>query len=678
MEFSRVAAWCFRLMTVIVALLAAPAFAQTTHITPRLVAESSTPAPGSTIALAIDMRTESGWHGYWSNPGEAGFPPRLTWTLPAGVTTAEVRFPVPHTLTVANLMNYVFEGDHALIVPLTIPANLPKGTVLPIRLDAEWLACTDQVCVPEKGSFDLTLRTGDGARDNGARIDAWEAKLPKPLGANAVFSGSGDRLRLGIPFPANAALANPHFFPATSGLIVDAARQEFSRDGDMLILDVPVPKNASGAVAGVLSLGTGRGLTIVAKPGAVPLGGASIVSAGLGSGWMALLLALGGAILGGLILNVMPCVFPIVSLKALSLARAGGDERAAKHEAVAYAAGVILTSLALGSIILAVRAGGSQLGWAFQLQDQRIVFVLLVLATAITLNLAGFFELRGFGGGQALVDRGGTAGAFWTGILAAFVATPCTGPFMAAALGAALVLPVPAALAIFAGLGFGLALPFLLIGFVPALRRLMPRPGPWMGRFQRVLAVPMALTVVALLWLVDRQSGATGFQFALLAIGLVAAIAVATGRGQKLVLRPAMPLLLAALFAGGVALIKTDAIAASAPVLPATPFSEARLASLRAEGRPVFVYFTADWCLTCKVNEKTALESAAVRDAFAKANVAVVVADWTDGNAAITRVLNSHGTNGVPLYLYYAPGVAEPKQLPQVLTPATLTQLTAS
>lgn len=670
--------WCFRLMTLLAALLAMPALAQSTHIKPQLIAESSAPAPGSTISLAIEMRTEPGWHGYWSNPGEAGFPPRLTWTLPNGVTAGEARYPVPQTLTVADLMNYVFEDDHALIVPVTIPAGLPRGTALPLRLDAEWLACTDQVCVPEKGRFDLTLRIGDGARDNGARVDAWQAKLPKPLGATATFARTGDRLRIAIPFPATAAMQTPHFFPTNSGLLTDAATQTFSRVGDMLILSVPAPKGAATPVNGVLSLGDGRGLTIAAQPGAVPADGKPVTGRAATPEWQTILFALFGAILGGLILNIMPCVFPIVSLKALSLARAGGDERAARTEALAYAAGVILTCLALGGIILAVRAGGSQLGWAFQLQDQRIVFVLLVLATAITLNLAGFFELRGFGGGQSLVDKGGTAGSFWTGILAAFVATPCTGPFMAAALGAALVLPVPAALAIFAGLGFGLALPFLLIGFVPALRRLMPRPGPWMAAFQRMLAIPMALTVVALLWLIDRQSGAAGFQFALLAIGFVVAIAIITGRSQKLVLRPAMLAALVALFAGGVTLIKTDAIAASAPSLPATPFSESRLAALRSEGRPVFVYFTADWCLTCKVNEKTALDSAAVRAAFARAGVTVLVADWTDGNAAITRVLNQHGTNGVPLYLYYAAGAAEPKQLPQVLTPATLTQLTSS
>jgi thiol:disulfide interchange protein/DsbC/DsbD-like thiol-disulfide interchange protein len=671
-------AWCFRVVTMLAALVAWPASAQVTHIQPRLIAESSAPAAGSTVSVAVDMRTEKGWHGYWSNPGEAGLPPRLRWTLPKGVVAGAPAFPVPQTLTVAGLMNYVFESDHALIVPVVIPSGLTKGTALPVHLDAEWLACTDEVCVPEKGSFDLKLTVGDGTRDAAAKFDAFRQKLPKPLGSEAIFERSAGRLRIAIPFPADAAIAEPHFFPAVSDILTDAATQSYSRVGDALVLSVSAPGGADTPVAGVLAIGDGRGLTISAKPGPVPLDGKPLGNAAAPNIASTILLALGSAVLGGLILNIMPCVFPIVSLKALSLARAGGDERAAKREALAYAAGVIATCIVLGGIILGVRAGGSQLGWAFQLQDQRIVFVLLVIATAITLNLAGIFELRGLGGGQALVDRGGTQGAFWTGVLAAFVATPCTGPVMAAALGAALVLPLAAALAVFAGLGLGLALPFLLIGFVPALRRLMPRPGPWMVRFQRALAIPMALTVIALLWLIDRQSGATGFQFALLAVAAIAALAIFTGRGQTLTRAKAMPAILAVMLVGGVTLIKTDIVSAGSPAIAAMPFTESRLAALRVEGKPVFVYFTADWCLTCKVNEKTALETDAVRDAFRKAGVVVLEADWTDGNAAITRVLNSHGASGVPLYLSYAPGASEPKQLPQVLTPGTLTALTSA
>ncbi len=669
--------WCFRLVTALCALMAVPALAQT-HIQPRLVAESMRPAAGSTVTIALDMRTEKGWHGYWSNPGEAGFAPRLTWMLPKGASVGAPEYPVPTTLLVAGLMNYVFAADHALLFGFKVPAGLARGAALPIKLEAQWLACTDEVCVPEQGTIALDLTVGDGASDARAAFDGFRAKLPRPLGAVATYSGSGDRLRLGIPFPNSADIGNPHFFPATSGVIVDAAPQQFRQNGDALILDVPMPKSGSGAVAGVLSLGDGRGLTIVATPGVVPSGGTPIGAVRAATGWTAILLAIGGAVLGGLILNVMPCVFPIVSLKALNLARAGGDEGAAKREALAYAAGVVLTSLALGALVLGLRAAGMQVGWAFQLQDPRIVFVLLLLATAITLNLAGAFELPAFGGGEALAGKGGVQGSFWTGVLAAFVATPCTGPFMAAALGAALVLPVAAALAVFAGLGFGLALPFLAIGFVPALRRMMPKPGAWMARFQRFLAIPMALTVIALLWLVYQQQGNVVGDWALVTVAVIGVLAFAMRFKQPM--RPvAMAVIMGVMLAAGAAAIKVDRINGNAASAEAgMPFSAQKLTGLRAQGKPVFVYFTADWCLTCKVNEKSAIDTDVARAAFKAGGVTMMVGDWTNGDAVITRFLNEHGASGVPLYLYYPKGGGEPQKLPQILTPSLLAGLTSS
>jgi len=370
-------------------------------------------------------------------------------------------------------------------------------------------------------------------------------------------------------------------------------------------------------------------------------------------------------------------VFPILSLKALSLARAGGDEAAAKREGLAYTAGAVLICLALGAALLGLRAGGAAAGWAFQLQDPRVILVLLLLITAVALNLAGLFELPTLSVGGRLAQRGGTAGAFWTGALAAFVATPCTGPFMGAALGAALVLPTAVALAIFAGLGLGLALPFLLLGFVPALRRRLPKPGAWMERFRRVMSVPMFLTALALAWILGRQAGVNG-----MALGLSAALLLGLalwwiGRRQG---RPGawVPLAPAALAAGAalvlVPTVATQPAMAAAGVLKSEPFSEARLAALQQAGRPVFVYFTADWCVTCKVNEKGALERAQVADAFEKSQVAVLVGDWTRGDAAIGRFLEKHGRSGVPLYLYYAPG--KPVEvLPQVLTPSRLVSM---
>jgi thiol:disulfide interchange protein len=416
----------------------------------------------------------------------------------------------------------------------------------------------------------------------------------------------------------------------------------------------------------------------------VAAGGTPVRAAEEGAGGgTTLLLALGGALLGGLLLNVMPCVFPILSLKALSLARGGGAEATVRREALAYTAGVILVCLALGGLLLALRAGGSSVGWAFQLQDPRVILLLLLLTAAIALNLAGLFELPAVTGGSALAGRGGIAGSFWTGALAAFVATPCTGPFMGAALGAALVLPTAAALAVFAGLGLGLALPFLLLAFVPALRRMLPRPGAWMNRLRRILALPMFATALGLAWILGRQAGVDGMVMGLAAAMLVALalwwVGTRQGAGQQAAWWPLLPAAAAA--AALVAVVQpapaTATAARAATVGGAEPFDRTRLAALRAAGTPVFLYFTADWCLTCKVNEKTAIDRDEVRQAFVRGGVVTMVGDWTAGDADISRFLGEHGRSGVPLYLFAPAGGGEWRTLPQVLTPGTLTALVA-
>ncbi|MBP7135238.1 MAG: thioredoxin family protein [Sphingomonadaceae bacterium] len=663
------------LMTLVATLcaLSTPVSAQN-HIKAALVAESSEPAPGKAFTIAILMQPEQGWHGYWQNPGDAGLSAQLRWTLPNGATVSAPRYPVPERLVIADLMNHVYNTEHALLATLTIPPHLAKGTRLPLRMSIDRLACTDKICVPEHDDLALDLTVGDGAiaAADRARFDAWRMKLPRPLGSVAHFQIEGPAIRIGIPYPANRPATDPWFFSTSENALNYAAPQKVSRVGDMLVIETSKASYGFASpktLEGVVALGKGEGLTVSAVPGTVEKGGSD-------TGLLALALALGGAILGGLILNVMPCVFPVISLKAISLARAGSiDEGEAKREALAYAAGVIATCLALGGALLALRAGGLQVGWAFQLQDPRVILFLTLLASAITLNLLGMFHLRSYGGGDALASRGGSTGAFWTGVLAAFVATPCTGPFMAAALGAALVLPVPAALAIFAGLGLGLALPFLGLGFVPALRRMVPKPGAWMATFQRILAIPMALTVAALLWLLWRQTGQTGLNIGIAGSVLVGLLGWIGGRSRPL---------------GVVALTGFAAVSAGAAyampflftlapahtaVMGAEPFSEGRLTILRKANTPVFLYFTADWCLTCKVNEKAAIDRAETKAAFDKAGVTVMVGDWTNGDPEITRFLEAHGRSGVPLYLWYAKGMAEPVELPQVLTTGTLTAL---
>ena len=658
-----------------------PALGASHHLSIQLVAETDRPAAGGDVTLALDTRPQAGWHGYWTNPGDAGFPAKLTWTLPKGVTASEPAYPMPTTLLIAGLMNYVYEKPYAPLVTVHVPAGLAAGTALPIKLHMDYLVCSAEICVPESADLSTDLKVGDGAvsSDRRAQFDAWRQAQPRPLGAEATYQVANGQLRLAVPYPATAPLDHAYFFAASTGLIDYAAPQTVIRDGDRVVVEAKASGNGGAAIQGILRIGDGQGLAITAKPGAVAAPSGSNAPSGSGEAaganpWSLALIALGGAILGGLILNIMPCVFPILSLKALSLARASIDEREARREAIAYTLGVVFVCIALGGVILALRAAGATIGWAFQLQDPHAIMLLLLLTTAIAFNLAGLFEVPT---PRFVSQTGGVTGAFATGALAAFIATPCTGPFMGAALGAALVLPWPAALAVFAGLGLGLALPFLAIGFVPALRRKLPKPGGWMETFRHILAVPMFLTALALSWVLGRQAGIDG-----MTLGLAAALAIAVllwivGRRQARGLSAgwALGLLMLVVAVAALAWIAPAPRTAAAAPAGVTPFSEAKLAALRAQNRPVFAYFTADWCLTCKVNEKAAIETDEVQSAFKAHNVAVLEGDWTDGDATLGRFIEAHNRAGVPLYLYYAPGAATPKVLPQVLTKGMLTTL---
>jgi len=646
------------------------------HIAPQLVAESGDPAPGGTVTLALVMRPEAGWHGYWVNPGDAGLGVDARWTVPTGASVGALRYPAPERLLVSGLMNHVFIGPYALLADFKVPASMKAGQALPVALDAHWLACTDKVCVPEQAKLRLDLVVGQGhiGPDKRARFDDYRAALPRPLGSEARYAVQGDRLSIAIPYPAAAPVETPWFYAATKDAVGYAEPQAARRVGDLLVIETRAA-TPTGKIEGVVTVASGVALSLAARPGSVPVGGTMIGQAPGRVGALAFLLALGGALLGGLILNVMPCVFPILSLKAISLARAGGDEREARGEALAYTAGALLSCMALGGAILALRAAGASAGWAFQLQDNRVIALLLVLVVAITANLAGLFALPQLDGGRA---GRGAGGAFLTGVLAAFVATPCTGPFMAAAMGAAILMPWPLALAIFAGLGLGLASPFLALAFIPALRRRLPRPGPWMEWLRRIMAVPMALTALALGWLLWRQGGGPGIMLAAVLGGMTLAFTALIGRAQ----RQGWPVLAPVLTGAFVLVVGGSAAASLLPpvrhqqgVAGAVAFSADRLAELRAEKRPIFLYFTADWCVTCKVNEAGAIGTDAVRDAFARRNVAVMAGDWTRGAPDITRFLEAQGRSGVPLYLFYAPGAAKPVELPQILTPATLTGL---
>jgi len=663
-----------------------PTPAASQYIRASIEAETRNPAPGDIVTLAIVMDPKPSWHDYWVNPGDAGTPLELKWQLPTGASAGPVRAPVPETLIVSGFMNHIYKTKHAFLIDVKIPQNAIVGQNLAFKVDARWSACSDLVCVPEGATLSVPMTVGAGSigKSERTRFDAWRSTLPVPLDRNALYAIEGNRIDIAIPYPRSADASRVWFFAQSENLFRYAAPQTARRNGDWLIVSGEVKEPFAGEIDGLLRFNDAQGLEVRAVPGTIPAGGAAISVLGkgaaaegqtpaLGFGWI-----LGFSVLGGLLLNLMPCVFPILGLKALSLAKMGGDEAEARRDAVAYTVGIILSCLVLGGIMLALRAAGEVVGWAFQLQDPAIVLLLLLLMVAVTANLAGLFEIGGIGAGEKLTRKGGISGSFWTGVLAAIVATPCTGPFMAAAMGAALLLPAGLALLIFAGLGLGLALPFLAIAFIPPLRKRMPRPGPWMVRFRQWMAVPMALTSFALLWLLHQLAGFNGLLIGGTATLIILSRLFELGRKQKsgaprkIVVAAILGITVAALL-----IMDNAAIVAPAPQPMkegSVAFDEEQLAALRAEGKPVFLYFTADWCVTCKVNEKAAIDRTETSSAFAKAGIQTMVGDYTRRDPNITRFLAKHGRSGVPLYLYYPPN-ADARVLPQILTVNDLTAL---
>nr|WP_247712026.1 protein-disulfide reductase DsbD [Qipengyuania qiaonensis] len=650
-----------------------------------LVAESA-PQPGETWLVALHFTPSSPeWHGYWSNPGDAGLGMQLEWQLPDGWQPGEPLYPLPRRLVIGGLMNHIYEGDYAVLVPISVPEGAAVANIAPIGVTADYLACTDKICVPQQARLTLDpSRVGSNPQ-----FSAWLADAVPQLDSDARFELTRTHLRVGIPIPAETPLGDVHFFLGTPELGGGdtpnyTGAQTFRRQGNLLVAEMPIDQIAvppgveltaeprPGTIEGILDLGEGRGVRLTARPGDVPLEGVEPFRGNAEPVLWQLLLA---ALAGGLLLNIMPCVFPILSLKALALAKAGGDERTARRDALAYTAGVVVACAALGSTILLLRSAGEQIGWAFQLQEPAVLVSLFLLALAITANFLGLFQVPGMAVAGGAPSR---SGSFSTGLLAAFVATPCTGPFMAVALGAALVIEPVSGLLVFMALGVGLALPFLLVGFIPSIRRRLPRPGVWMETFRRWMALPMGLTALALAWLIWRIGGAEYLAlvlalgaFALGGLALVGLFQRRTRTGTLVIFAA-----LVAVLGLGTALLPRPEVQAAGEaesLLDPIDYSEAALAEARRSGRPVFVWFTADWCVTCKVNEGVAIEREATRQAFEDANVIAMRGDWTQRDEEISRMLTQQGAAGVPLYLWYAPG-GEAEQLPQVLTPDLLVE----
>jgi len=673
----------FLLLVLLLAPLAGRASESAPVTSPRatvtLLADRAAIAPGEAFRLMLHQRLAPGWHTYWRNPGDAGAPPEITFEWPQGEQSegwraGDLQFPAPSRKPFGPLMNFGYSGEVGFLLTLTPPADLRPGDYVTLTADATWLVCAD-ICIPEEGRFTIGLDVAAAATPaHAARFMAAEAALPRaaPFEARFAFAGPRGALTIrGAGFSA-AAIREASFFPDAATVIENAPQQRLTaREGEISLSLTRGAAEIPARLTGVLTLTDAAGVRgaylIDAAPGG-PLPASPLPL------WQILAFAA----LGGLILNLMPCVFPVLAMKAMAMARLGGAVRGAiRAEAASYTAGVVLAFLAVGGAMLGLRAAGGGAGWGFQFTYPAFVAGMAWLMLAVGLNLSGVFRIGGaIGAGQGLAGQSGHAGSFFTGVLAVVVATPCTAPFMATAIGAALVLPAAATLAVFGAMGLGLALPYALLGIFPSAGRFLPRPGAWMERLRQFLAFPMYAAAAWLVWVLAQQSGPDGVLMALAGAVLIALAAWAWGVAQQSDRRPrrlSEALALAAIMAA-LALLPMLGTAppAAAALSQGEAWSAPRLAELRAEGRPVFVNLTAAWCISCKVNERVAIHTAGVQQAFAAAGIVQLTGDWTRGDAAITALLREHGRDGVPLYLLYPPGGGAPVILPQILTEGML------
>lgn len=701
----------------------APLAGASTLTTPYVQAELLAQAPqgltpGATVWLGLKITHQPEWHTYWKNAGDSGLPTELRWTLPPGLVAGDIAWPTPHKFPIGKLANYGYEDTVLLPVPVQVaenfqpPAALVGASTVPIELHASWLVCRKE-CIPEEGRFVLKLPAQGSTGAHGAEFEAALAAQPAPLNGGGTVTTGTERLQVradGLPAAAHGKTLG--FYPESGEVIRNGAvaGQDWTQawEGGVWTASLPLDaqRSASPTVMPIVLALEGEDRraatqaghpvawrieapvqgtwTAVAAPATVspalqaaldanrsPPAAAPAPAPMAATGFLAALI---GALLGGLLLNLMPCVFPVLAIKVLGFTRQAGqgaEHAGHRRAALAYTAGVLLSFMALGCVMLALRAAGTQLGWGFQLQSPAVVAALATLFTLLGLNLAGLFEF-GMLAPSALSQRQlrhPVANDFLSGVLAVLVASPCTAPFMGASLGLAISLPATQALLLFGALGLGLALPYLLAGFVPAVARLLPKPGPWMDTLRRLLAFPMFATVAWLVWVLGQQSGIDGA--AALLMLLVAGSAVVwalTLRGRT---RLALGGALAAGLAGlglllGPAVLR-EATPAAAQTASANerwqPWSEARVAALRAEGKPVFVDFTAAWCVTCQVNKHGALSDAQVLADFDAKRVTMLRADWTRRDPAITAALTALGRSGVPVYVLLTPG-----QAPQVFS----------
>ena len=652
------------------------------HITARLVAESATVSPDGDITLALDYTPAPGWHTYWINPGDTGLPPKFKWNLPDGVTVANAQFPTPELLPAFGLMSYGFTGQTILLIPLHNASSLTAGDILPIRAHVDFLVCAD-ICIPESLDVSLDLKVGPpAAGSNSALIEKAKKALPVSSAVATIDLRNGD-IELGFPL-ADANAQGAYFFPEQANVTSAPAPQALDMGANGFALRTKAAGTAlpDGDLSGVLKLANGSAYAI--KLTRAPLSpavhglGAAAQTKTTSSG---VLIAIFGAFIGGLILNLMPCVFPVLSMKLLSLARSGHDKGLAQQEALFYGAGTILTFVGLALILTAARIFGQSIGWGFQLQSPYVTAGLSLIMLLVALNMSGVFEigssLQAVGGIQVSAKRP-RLGALLTGVLAVVVAAPCTAPFMATAIGVALAQGGLVSFAIFVSLGIGFALPFVLLTFlitlVPAVARVLPKPGKWMDGLKYALSLLMYAACLWLVWVFAQQVQFAGVILLVFALVLVV-LAVMKIRLPKFI-KPVVligGLILCGLAASLPRAEKVQSVPSG--LLPHTDFSVENLTALRAQGKPVFVDLTAAWCVTCKVNERLVLSTKDFEKAMADTSTVYMVGDWTNQDATIARYLTLFGRSGVPLYVYYGPNNAEPVVLPQLLKTADVVKV---
>ena len=679
------------------------------HSEATLVSDVSAIAPGEPFTVALRLRMEKGWHSYWKNPGDSGEPTSVDWAVPEGFTVGDIQWPYPHRVPFGPMTSYGYSDEVVLPFTVTPPETLAPGSRVTLKGEANWLICAD-ICLPAKADVQTTLSVAEAPTPSpeASVIAKAESKQPRSVDGwtvQAARSSGSYTLALTSPAGHEPSLKGAYFFPAQEEVLDHAAPQPVSRADDTHLITLQQSSYAeapSDSLRGVVVAPEGETWDAAGEVRALrvnipvdsTLSGidvASMTAASAGGNGLSLPWALAFAFAGGLLLNLMPCVFPVISVKILGFAeQAEEEERTIRTHGTLFGAGVLVSMWVLAGILLAVRAAGSQVGWGFQLQSPTFIALMALLFFGIGLNLLGLFEvgtrLMSWGGRlQTQTSGDGRLGAFLTGVLATVVATPCTAPFMGAALGVALTLSTTGALLIFTMLGVGMAAPYVGLSMAPRLLKALPKPGAWMESLKQFFAFPMFATAIWLVWVFGQQTGNGGVAlllFGLLLLGMAGWVvhrwsAPTLSRPLTVVTRGLVTLMIVGAVAAGVIGAGYDRPAtASSSDSPSpassseqwTPFSPQTVQELRAEGRPVFVDFTAAWCLTCQVNERTVLNTDAVQSAFRKRNVALVKADWTNRDPQITKALESHGRSGVPVYVLYPGDGSGPTLLPEVLT----------